>query len=447
MSMRARLPGFTLHLCLAFAFPLLVFARQAAATVTVTVRSGLAFSEGTSFSGPVADVTDGRVGALPGDLTATITWGDGTMTAGTVAGPPFVVSGMHTYADEGAVTLSVSVTDKVDTNTGSGMHGESVAEGDALTPMATTFSAVEGQSFSGTVATFSDSNLTNVSADFTATIDWGDGAITAGVVGGSNGSFSVTGAHTYSEEGNFPVLVTLTDDAGTATAQAHNTAKVSEGDALAGTPTTFSATKSQAFTGVVATFSDSNTGNAANDFAAAIDWGDTTSSLGTISGGNGSFSVGGSHTYASAGIFPVKVTLADDAPGTAFAQVTSTANVQTAGSCTPNPTTLCLNNSRFAVTTAWRTPAGQSGSGMAVSLTSDTGYFWFFSPTNVEEVVKVLNGCSVNQEYWVFAGGLTNVKVTTTVIDTVTFKSATYVNPQNTAFLPLQDTSALAVCP
>ena len=47
-----------------------------------------------------------------------------------------------------------------------------------------------------------------------------------------------------------------------------------------------------------------------------------------------------------------------------------------------------------------------SGTGTAVPLTSDTGYFWFFGSSNVEAVIKVLNACSLNQRFWVFAGGL-----------------------------------------
>jgi hypothetical protein len=79
-------------------------------------------------------------------------------------------------------------------------------------------------------------------------------------------------------------------------------------------------------------------------------------------------------------------------------------------------------------------------------LTSDTGSFWFFSPTNVETVVKVLDGCGVDSSFWVFAGGLTNVDVVMTVTDTQTGAVRTYTNPQGSAFLPIQDTAAFAAC-
>ena len=96
----------------------------------------------------------------------------------------------------------------------------------------------------------------------------------------------------------------------------------------------------------------------------------------------------------------------------------------------------------------WRIPSqGTSGRGTAVSLTADTGYFWFFNASNVEMIVKVLDACSLNSRKWVFAGGLTDVEVTLTVTDTQTGASRTYVNPANTAFLPVQDTAAFGTCP
>ena len=115
--------------------------------------------------------------------------------------------------------------------------------------------------------------------------------------------------------------------------------------------------------------------------------------------------------------------------------------------CTENATTLCLQNGRFQVRATFLTPAGQSGNAQAVQLTEDAGYFTFFIASNVEVIVKVLNGCSFNQRYWVFAAGLTNVQVNMTVTDTKTGTAKTYLNPLNRPFPPIQDTSAFATCP
>ena len=117
-----------------------------------------------------------------------------------------------------------------------------------------------------------------------------------------------------------------------------------------------------------------------------------------------------------------------------------------AAACTEDATSMCLNNGRFKVTADWRSAQG-SGKGTAVKLTGDSGYFWFFSANNVELIVKALNACSFNNRYWVFTGGLTNVEVTVTVTDTNNGTVKTYVNPLNTAYQPIQDTSAFATCP
>lgn len=114
--------------------------------------------------------------------------------------------------------------------------------------------------------------------------------------------------------------------------------------------------------------------------------------------------------------------------------------------CSANDSTLCLVNGRFAVSAVYRLNDGSSGQGHMVPLTSDTGYFWFFGPNNVELVVKVLDGCGLSQRFWVFAGGLTNVNVVITIRDTRTGIVRTYTNPSNTAFQPIQDTGAFATC-
>ena len=103
----------------------------------------------------------------------------------------------------------------------------------------------------------------------------------------------------------------------------------------------------------------------------------------------------------------------------AVARASSAARPEISSAC-GDGTTLCLNNSRFTVRVTFTTQQGQSGSGQAVPITADTGYFWFFDINNVELVIKVVDGRAVNQRFWVFAGGLTNVNVVMTVTDTQT---------------------------
>jgi ELWxxDGT repeat protein len=96
--------------------------------------------------------------------------------------------------------------------------------------------------------------------------------------------------------------------------------------------------------------------------------------------------------------------------------------------CAPSSTRLCLNGNRYAVEIAWKDFSGHTGAGQAVPLSGDTGWFWFFSSTNVEVILKVLDGTAVNGHHWVFYGALSNVEYTVTVTDTQTGKVDTYKN-------------------
>ncbi|HEX3130319.1 MAG TPA: CSLREA domain-containing protein [Thermoanaerobaculia bacterium] len=115
--------------------------------------------------------------------------------------------------------------------------------------------------------------------------------------------------------------------------------------------------------------------------------------------------------------------------------------------CQPDETTLCLGEGdRFRVTARWAA-RGEEGAAQAIPLVTDTGSFWFFNPANVELTLKVLDGCAVNNRFWVFVSGLTDVRVDVTVEDTVTGRTWTYRNNAGTAFQPRLDTGALDVCP
>lgn len=96
--------------------------------------------------------------------------------------------------------------------------------------------------------------------------------------------------------------------------------------------------------------------------------------------------------------------------------------------CIPGAGRLCLGDGRFELSSNWATPAA-AGPGQPQAVTRDTGYFWFFSPENVELMVKVLDGRPVNGKFWVFYGSLSNVAWTLQVTDLQTGAAKTYSNP------------------
>ncbi len=124
-------------------------------------------------------------------------------------------------------------------------------------------------------------------------------------------------------------------------------------------------------------------------------------------------------------------------------------------SCVSDTTTFCLGEGgRFRVTTEWTDFAGTRGSGSEASIpgvglakSNDSGLFTFFSPDNWELLVKVLDGCGINDHYWVFTAGTTNVEYTVTVTDTESGEVKTYANPLGRAAAAVTDIGAFASCP
>jgi hypothetical protein len=107
---------------------------------------------------------------------------------------------------------------------------------------------------------------------------------------------------------------------------------------------------------------------------------------------------------------------------------------------------LFLGGGRFRVSATFQTAAGP-GVGNGVPLSDDSGTFWFFSPANVELVVKVIDACAPPFErFWFFAAGLTNVAVEIEVEDVFAGGTRHYSNAAGHAFEPIQDTAAFATC-
>jgi hypothetical protein len=117
------------------------------------------------------------------------------------------------------------------------------------------------------------------------------------------------------------------------------------------------------------------------------------------------------------------------------------------GECTAGDQNLCLAQGRFDVKVVWETVEGLTGSGQVVPLGSaESGLFYFFSESNWEMLVKVLDACGINQNFWVFAAATTNVGYTLTVTDTVSGQVQEYTNPVGVAAPAITDTSAFPVC-
>jgi hypothetical protein len=180
----------------------------------LSVRAtNIATAEGASISGPIATFTDSNTAQTAGAFTATVTWGDGHATGGTVSGGAgsFSITATHVYAEEGSYAISVLVQ-QVPSGSHASAGGTATIADAALT--ATGMRPSTSKTVHTVVATFSDADPGGAAADYTASIRWGDGTTTTGTIAPSGTGFSVTGSHTYRRSGTFTIAVAITDAGG-----------------------------------------------------------------------------------------------------------------------------------------------------------------------------------------------------------------------------------------
>lgn len=144
-----------------------------------------------------------------------------------------------------------------------------------------------------------------------ATVDWGDGTCEpAGV--GDDGKIHAT--HTYRDNGAFQVSVTdnVSDSEIAVMVITVNNVAPSLGAITA----PFAPQANNIAVNISSLFADVG---AADTHTAVWNWGDGTSSAGTVVETNGSGSTAGSHAYAEPGVYTVKLTVRDDDGGFAVA--------------------------------------------------------------------------------------------------------------------------------
>ena len=153
-----------------------------------------------------------------GNFSATANWGDGTASPASVRVPPGgcyeVSASSHTYLSPGTYSFSYTVHDAhtgLDHTVGPELfYVLSLLPVPVLTPTPPLIQILVGQSWSGVVGEFGFQPFHVALAAFVATIDWGDGHTSPGVIA-ANGyaSFTVSGSHTYSSLAMVPIKVTV----------------------------------------------------------------------------------------------------------------------------------------------------------------------------------------------------------------------------------------------
>jgi PKD repeat protein len=349
--------------------------------ITVTSPGTQSSTAGVSHNFALGSFTDPNGGATT--WTETINWGDSSSS--TLNLPPGSLGDLaHTYATAAAYTVTVSVTDNL-TGTGSTTFTANVSS--SVLPIAVTSpgtqASVADSSHAFALGSFTDPNA---ASSWTESVNWGDSSSnTLHLPPGSLGTLD----HTYASSAAYAVTVTVTDNL-TGVGSNSFTANVSPSVL----PITVTAPPSQASTAGVSqafalgSFSDPNP---ASSWIETINWGDSsTSTLNLPPGLLGTLN----HTYATAGSFPVTVTVTDNLTGigsnafsvnvsagitlsaVAFSKpAKSTARIQVA-SFTDSNTALAAGD--YSVTILWSNGATTtgtiSGSGGNFKVTSKHAY-------------------------------------------------------------------------
>ena len=115
--------------------------------------------------------------------------------------------------------------------------------------------------------------------------------------------------------------------------------------------------------------------------------------------------------------------------------------------CSTSRTALCVGEGRFRAEVTFTGVHDRPGRGKVIADgTPDSGIFWFFDSDNWEVMVKVLDGCAVNDHFWVFAAASTDVDYRLTVTDQITGRVVQYAHERGSPARAVADVEAFGVC-
>jgi virginiamycin B lyase len=166
---------------------------------------------GSSSAATLATFTDFSGASAASDYSASITWNDGTTSAGTITADPaggFDVSANRDWTLADAAP-AITITDlRNPARTASATASLTV---NPPQPIGTgmSVSTTAAALFSGTVASFTGVALNSLSK-YSATIDWGDGQVSNGTItANSSGGIDVSGSNRYAASGTYTITVNL----------------------------------------------------------------------------------------------------------------------------------------------------------------------------------------------------------------------------------------------
>jgi PKD repeat protein len=302
-------------------------------TANVTVNNVAPSIESMSLSptDPVPPDTPVELMAMfsdPGVLdthTAAIEWGDGQITSSDVPFGTYLVSESHIYANAGVYQIILTVTDK------DGGSDSMTLEYTLVYYAMNVDAGPDGFINEGDIFT-STGSLTGLGDNlYTATVDYGDGSGPQPLSLSSDYLFDLS--HQYLEDGIYTVVVTIFKDGA---ALMSDSALVSVYNVA---PIITSLSQSSSNTGhcnanakAISLLGDFTDPGVLDSHVVLIQWGDGQTT--TVDLPAGIYQVRGNHTYASAGVYTITLTVTDDDGGSDSESIT----IEIAKSCCGFPT-------------------------------------------------------------------------------------------------------------
>ena len=192
-------------------------------SITSAAAVSITGKEGRLFSGTVATFTAANPAAPAGNFIATVNWGDGQSSAGTIVSDgsgKFHVTASHAYVEEShgsGYTMSVTINE-IGANSATRTALAKIAESPLDQGVGVTnLHATKNVNTSLTLGSFRDQDSLNTHpGDFTGTIFWGDGSATSAASFAAAGStfnvgsfWKVHGSHKYTKTGTFTIRIVV----------------------------------------------------------------------------------------------------------------------------------------------------------------------------------------------------------------------------------------------
>ncbi len=281
-------------------------------------------TEGKSFNTPLIAFKDKDKRKPPAsNYFATIKWGDGTQSSGTIVADPleprFFVVGDHKYDWRSTPYDFEVIVGNFTGNETTSAKGKATVSDAPLSGNGFNYTIGAGQNLTKFFGVFTDAD-TRVQpvSHYQAVIDWdldssdnSDNSV-GQIVVNSDGGYLVKATHAYGVAKTYRYGITVANAPATSTAMLTGRITVTPSPLTVDVVTTATPVETQAIDEVIARFTTSNTLAKAGDFFATINWGDNTTTTSPAAKiekvADGEFAVyGGKKVYDQPGTYDVTV--------------------------------------------------------------------------------------------------------------------------------------------